>query len=162
MNKQHTAVGMGGLVLSFILMIGAVHIDGNAGYAGIGPNFLPWLVAGVFGFCSAVLVWEGLRGGFSNFEPSDDAATGDWYGFAWVSAGLLLNAALITTIGFVLSCSLLFMLAVHGFRNQKGWPKPLGLMRDAVIGALISGPVFWLFGMLLGINLPSLTGTPWL
>lgn len=162
MNTQHTAIGVGGLAVSAVLMMGATQIAGDAGYAGIGPNFLPWLVASVLALCSAYLLWEGLRGGFSNFEPSDDAAHGNWAGFAWVSAGLLLNAALITTIGFILSCSLLYMLAVHGFKGGRAWPKPADMVKDAVVGALISAPVFWLFGMALGITLPSLTGTPWL
>lgn len=161
-NTQHTAIGAGGLALSAVLMVGATQISGDAGYAGIGPSFLPWVISIVLAVCSALLLWEGVRGGFSNFEPTDDAKHGDWHGFAWVSAGLLLNAALITTIGFILSCSLLYMLAVQGFCKQRGIPKPAHLIKDALVGAAISGPVFWLFGMLLGITLPSLTGTPWL
>jgi hypothetical protein len=39
---------------------------------------------------------------------------------AWVSAGVLANAALITVIGFILSCTLCFMLAVRGLRLSEG------------------------------------------
>jgi putative tricarboxylic transport membrane protein len=83
---------------------------------------------------------------------------------AWVSAGILGNAALITTIGFILSCALCFTLAVRGLRISEG--KPAGdvmqTVRDVVIGMLISAPTFWLFTKFLAVNLPGLTGTGWL
>ena len=81
-----------------------------------------------------------------------------------MSAGVLANAALITTIGFVLACALCFALAVRGLRGAEG--KPAGGLRQSVIdlatGIAISAPVFWLFTKLLAINLPGLTGTGWL
>ena len=40
-------------------------------------------------------------------------------GFVWVSAGLLLNAALIEHMGFILSCALTYLLAVQGQRLVK-------------------------------------------
>ena len=74
-------------------------------------------------------------------EPSG-AARGDWRALAWVSAGVLLNASLITTIGFILSCSLCFALAVRGLRASEG--KPVGdvrqTLKDAVIGIADRGP----------------------
>jgi putative tricarboxylic transport membrane protein len=39
---------------------------------------------------------------------------------AWVSAGVLANAALITVAGFILSCTLCFVLAVRGFKSAEG------------------------------------------
>ena len=77
---------------------------------------------------------------------------------------MLLNAALITRIGFVLSCALCFVLAVRGLRSSEG--KPAGGVRqtaiDVVTGLADPAPVFWLFTKLLGINLPGLTQTGWL
>ena len=66
--------------------------------------------------CGAFLVWEALTRRLSrSMEEASGADTGHWPGFVWVSAGLLANAALITTIGFILSCTLCFVLAVRGF-----------------------------------------------
>jgi len=83
---------------------------------------------------------------------------------AWVSAGVLANAALVTRIGFVLSCALCFALAVRGLRGAEG--RPAGGVRqtlvDVVGGSLISLPVYWLFTKLLAINLPGLTGSGWI
>jgi putative tricarboxylic transport membrane protein len=74
------------------------------------------------------------------------------------------NASLITTIGFILSCTLCFVLAVRGLRLSEG--KPSGGVRQVVIdfvtGFLIAAPAFWIFTKVLSINLPGLTDTGWL
>ena len=92
------------------------------------------------------------------------AASGHWPGFAWVTAGILLNAALITTIGFILSCALCFVLAVRGFKSAEGRLdlSPRAWAIDAAIGFAIAAPVYWMFSQLLGINLPGLTSTGWI
>ena len=74
------------------------------------------------------------------------------------------NAALLTTIGFILACTLCFMLAVRGLRLSEGKTNAGArqLLLDFVTGFLIAAPAFWLFTKLLAINLPGLTGTGWL
>jgi putative tricarboxylic transport membrane protein len=143
---------------------GAVGIPSAAGYAGVGPNFLPWVVTAVLALCGGWLIWEARTGGFREMDPPSGAEQGDWHALAWVSAGVLLNAALITLIGFILSCALCFVLAVRGLRASEG--RPAGNVRqtviDAATGLSISAPVFWMFTKLLAINLPGLSGTGWL
>lgn len=154
------AVLIGGALLGF----GAIGISSDAGYGGVGPNFLPWLVAGLLALCGAFLIWEAMTGGFRQMGDLDGAEHGHWPGFVWVSAGILANAALITTIGFILSCALCFVLAVRGFKSAEGrldlgWK---ALVTDALIGMAIAAPVFWMFTQALAINLPGLTSTGWL
>lgn len=157
-------MGAGILLLAGGLAYGALFISSEAGYAGVGPNFLPWVVATVLLICGMALVREALRGGFRHLEIPSGADRGDWKGFAWLSTGVLLNAVLITRIGFVLSCALCFMLAVRGLRVSED--KPAGnvaqTVKDAITGLLIAAPVFWMFTKLLNINLPGLTGSGWL
>ena len=154
------AVLIGGALLGF----GAIGISSDAGYGGVGPNFLPWLVAGMLALCGAFLIWEVLTGGFRQMGDLDGAEHGHWPGFVWVSAGILANAALITTIGFILSCALCFVLAVRGFRSAEGRLdlRLKALVTDALIGIAIAAPVFWMFTQALAINLPGLTTTGWL
>ncbi|GAA0753852.1 tripartite tricarboxylate transporter TctB family protein [Ideonella azotifigens] len=163
-NRPQMLVGAGVIVLGGVLAVGALAIPANAGYAGVGPNFLPWLVAVALLACGVGLVWQARRGGFRAMETPSGAAHGDWRSMAWVAAGVLLNAAAITRIGFVFSCALCYVLAVRGLRLSEG--KPAGSVRttlvDAAVGLAISAPVFWLFTQLLAINLPGLTGTGWL
>ena len=162
--RLQALVGAGTALLGVGMMGGAAMIPGEAGYGGVGPNFLPWLVSIALALCGVLLEVEALRGGFREMEEPSGAAQGHWPGFAWVSAGLLANAALITTIGFILSCMLCFVLAVRGFKSAEGrLDMSIGaLLKDAAIGFAIAAPVYWMFTKLLAINLPGLTATGWL
>ena len=141
LHRPHALVGAGCALVGLGLMGGALQIPSQAGYSGVGPNFLPWVVGSALTLCGVLLVVEAARGGFLQMEGSDDGP-GHWPGFVWVSAALLLNAALITTIGFILSCSLCFVLAVRGFKSAEG-ALDLGWkawLKDAAIGAAIAAP----------------------
>jgi len=164
MKREQTLVGAGVLVLGVLIAAGALQISSDAGYGGVGPNFLPWVVGGLLALCGALLVWEALTGGFRQLEAASGADSGHWPGFIWVSVGLLANAALITTLGFILSCTLCFVLAVRGFRSAEGRLdlSLRALLVDVLIGIAIAAPVFWMFTKFLAINLPGLTSTGWI
>jgi len=157
-------IGVGVLALAAFLAWGATGISSDAGYAGVGPNFLPWVVSAALAACGVWLLWEARTGGCRDREPPSGAEKADWPAFMWVSAGVLANAALITTVGFILSCALCFVLAVRGLRVAEG--KAGGglhqVLKDAMVGLLISAPVYWLFTKILAVNLPGLTATGWL
>lgn len=161
---QQTLIGVAAIALGGLMALGATAIPSDAGYAGVGPNFLPWVVSGVLMLCGAWLIFEARTGGWRAMAAPSGAASGDWPALAWVAAGIAANAALLTTLGFILSCTLCFMLAVRGLRGSEGKPHGgvRGLVIDFVTGFLIAAPAFWLFTKVLGINLPGLTGTGWL
>ena len=117
--SPQTLIGVGTLGLGLLLAAGATQISSDAGYSGVGPNFLPWLVAAVLVVCGVFLVREARSGGYRDMDEPSGADTGHWPGFIWVSVGILLNAALITRIGFILSCTLCFVLAVQGFKSAE-------------------------------------------
>lgn len=159
-----TLIGVGVLLIGAGLAFGAISIPSASGYAGIGPNFLPWLVALSLLVCGGFIVWEARTGGFRAMEDADNGESAYWPGFIWVSAGLLANAALITTIGFIFSCTLCFVLAVQGLRGSQGNTdrRPAAWLKDTLIGMAISAPVYWMFTQFLAINLPGITSTGWL
>ena len=163
-NGPQTLVGAGVLLTGLGLAWGATSISSDAGYGGVGPNFLPWLCAIVLTLCGAWLVWEARTGGYRQMGEGDGVAP-NWSGLVWISAGLLLNAALITNVGFIFGCTLCYVLAVQGLRRAAGQPIA-GHVRtwisDVLTGLAIAAPVFWGFTKFLGINLPGLTGTGWL
>ncbi len=163
-NRQQAVIGCATLLIGLLIAWGALAIPSTAGYAGVGPNFLPWLVAVVLVLCGALLLWQAMSGGFRLLETPSGAERGDWPALAWVAAGVLANAALITTIGFILSCSLCFVLAVRGLRASEG--KAAGglprVLADAATGLAIAAPVYWMFTKVLAINLPGLTSSGWL
>jgi putative tricarboxylic transport membrane protein len=162
---QQTLVGAAVSLVGLALGAGALTIPSAAGYGGVGPNFLPWLVAVVLVACGVLMVREARSGGFRQLDPPSGAANAWWPGVVWVSAGMLANAALITTIGFILSCALCYLLAVQGMRRASGQgaaSSPRTLITDAAAGLVISAPVFWTFTKFLAINLPGLTSTGWI
>ncbi len=156
-------ISLGVLLVAGVLAWGARDIPDDAGYAGVGPSFLPWAVALALALCGGLLLRQALGGGFADLEEPPGAPRGDWSAFAWLAAGIVLNAALIERIGFVPSCALCFALAVRGLRQAEGRSTPwsrLGL--DLATGVVIAAPVYWMFTRLLAVNLPGLTGTGWL
>ncbi|MDB5875535.1 MAG: tctB [Ramlibacter sp.] len=163
-NKMQTAVGAGVLLIGLALAAGALSIPAAAGYGGVGPNFLPWLVAVSLALCGVLILRESLTGGFRAMDEPSGAERPYWPALAWISAGLLANAALITTIGFILSCTLCYMLAVQGLKRAAGQEAAgaRALAVDLFTGVAISGPVYWTFTKFLAINLPGLTSTGWL
>lgn len=163
-TRLQTLVGCGVVLLALGLAAGAVSIPSAAGYGGVGPNFLPWTIAIALLVCGVFIVWEARTGGFRSLDAPTDAVHGNWPGFAWVSAGLLANAALITSIGFIFSCTLCFVLAVQGLRGAAGQAdrRPAAWLKDVLIGLAIAAPVYWTFTKFLAINLPGLTSTGWL
>ncbi len=163
-KTPQAAVSLGVLLTGLALGWGALGISSDAGYGGVGPNFLPMLCAGALTLCGALLLLEVYRGGFRELGEEDPTPP-YWSGFVWVSAGLLLNAALIEHLGFVLGCALCYLLAVQGLRRAAGqaisgaagtW------IKDLVTGLFISAPVYWMFTKFLAINLPGLTSTGWI
>jgi putative tricarboxylic transport membrane protein len=158
-----TLVGALVALTGIALGAGALKIPGAAGYSGVGPNFLPWLVAVVLLVCGVLIVREARTGGFRDMEPPSGADRAWWPGLVWVTAGLLANAALITTIGFILSCTLCYLLAVQGLRRAQDQSiAPRTLAVDVFSGLVIAAPVFWMFTKFLAINLPGLTRTGWI
>jgi putative tricarboxylic transport membrane protein len=93
----------------------------------VGPNFLAWLVSMALMVCGAWPLRQARTCGFRELDPPSGSARGDWRAFAWISAGVLANATLITRIRFILSCTLCFMLAVRGLPLAEG--RPAGSVR---------------------------------
>ena len=163
--RWQAAVGVAVLLAAAGLAVGALQIPGAAGYSGVGPNFLPWVCAAVLALCGALLVREALSGGYRNAQDGGGEAQARLVPFAWVSSGLLANAALITTVGFILGCALCYALAVQGLRRAQGETRTLEgrvLLVDALTGLAIAAPVYWAFTKFLAIGLPGLTNTGWL
>ena len=137
------------LVLATVFAVGASLLESDPGYAGIGAAFVPAVVSTFLGIVGALLMWQALTGGFRNFTDPLIGVAADNRGGLWVTGGILLMAALITKIGFVLAATILFTFVARGF-GSKSW------LRDAITGAILVLPVFWLFTLVLDVNLPHL------
>src|ERR1051325_4345309 len=105
---RQAALGAGVLPVGLGMAGGATSIASEAGYSGVGPSFLPWLIAVALMVCGAWLLFEAFSGGFRDADEPEGAKQGHWQGFAWVSAGRLVNDPLSTRIGFGLNGGVVF------------------------------------------------------
>jgi putative tricarboxylic transport membrane protein len=139
------ALGVGAAVIAF-------QLPEAGGYARIGPNFMPKVVACGLAVLGLWLLVEFFTGGWREAVPDDPATRGEhlfrFAAFAWVSAGLALQMALVHTAGFVLAAMALFACVARGFGSTR-------VARDLGIGALIGLAVFLFFVKFLNVGLPA-------
>ena len=72
--RLQTIVGGGVILLGLGMAMGALSIPSAAGYAGVGPNFLPWLVSIALLLCGGFMVYEARTGGFRDMGDDDSPA----------------------------------------------------------------------------------------
>lgn len=170
-QKRQALVSVVVLLVGIAMVISAQSISSDAGYGGVGPNFLPTVVGCGLSLIGVLLLREVFTGGYRQLEEAPASESPYWVGFYWLTAGILINAFSITTIGFTLSCAICFMFAVQGLRrsflNQEQRQSQAVLsvkknITDLLIGIAIAWPVYLMFTKLLAINLPGLTSTGWI
>jgi putative tricarboxylic transport membrane protein len=121
-------------------------LPAEGGYAGVGPNFFPGVVAGGLLALGAWLIWEAWIGRWRVAPPAGPAF--GTRGFLWVSGALFAQMALIGLAGFVLSGAVLFAGVARGFGSRR-------LARDAALGLVLCLAIFLFFVKLLNVNLPA-------
>ena len=140
------------LLLGIAVAIGTTMLSRASGYARIGPNAAPAVVAGGMILLGLWLLYETLSGGWRNSIPEQAEARGEhrFYpaAFIWVSIGLIAQILLIDRAGFVLAQAALFACVARGFGSMR-WARDFG------IGLLLGLSVFFFFVKFLNVNLPA-------
>lgn len=151
-SPAETALSLGVLALGVAAAIATARLPGEGGYAGIGPNFMPGVVAAALMLCGLWLLYEAFSGGWRARLSDDPAERGDHVfhapGFFWVSAGLAAHMALIGVAGFVVAGALLFAGVARGFGSSR-------VARDVALGAAICLALFLFFVRFLNVHLPA-------
>jgi putative tricarboxylic transport membrane protein len=140
------------LALGIAVAVGTSQLSSAGGYARIGPNVAPAVIAGALILLGIWLAYEALSGGWRNAAPDDAAERGehDFHAgaFIWISAGLFAQILLIHVAGFVLAQAVLFACVARGFGSAK-W------LRDLAAGVILGLGVFLFFVKFLNVNLPA-------
>lgn len=144
------ALSLAVLALGAGVAVGTAVLPAQSGYARIGPNFIPAVVAFGLIVAGAFLLYEALSGGWRSMpEPAERTEHAlHWGAFAWVSAGLVAHMAFMRWAGFVLAGAVLFACVARGFGSAR-------LPRDAAIGLALALGVFLFFVRLLNVSLPG-------
>ena len=154
MKAKPAELALSGAVLAIGIAsaVGTSQLSGAGGYARIGPNVAPAVVAGGLILLGVWLAYEALSGGWRNAGPDDPAERGEhaFHGgaFAWVSAGLFAQMLLIHWAGFVIAQAALFACVARGFGSSRA-------ARDLAIGLVLGLGVFFFFVRFLNVNLPA-------
>ena len=139
------------LSLGIAVAIGTAGLSGAGGYARIGPNVAPAVIAGGLILLGLWLLYEAVFGGWRNAVPDSPEARGehDFFpsAFIWVSIGLIAQMLLIHRAGFVLAQATLFTCVARGFGSRR-YP------RDFAVGLALGVAVFLFFVKFLNVNLP--------
>ena len=120
-------------------------IPTGGGYAQVGPTVVPWIVVTMIAVLGAAITIQ--------------AATGWWLveaqraplhtrSLIWIGIALALNLLLISSLGFILASTAMFLCAARAF----GSTHPL---RDAAIGFSLAAIAFMGFDRLLGYEIGS-------
>lgn len=140
------------LVLGIAVAVGTTMLSGAGGYARVGPNVAPAVVAGGLILLGLWLLYEAVTGGWRNAIPDEAEVRGEhrFYvpAFIWVSAGLIAQILLIDRAGFVIAQALLFGCVARGFGSTRS-------VRDFAIGIILALAVFLFFVKFLNVNLPA-------
>ena len=145
-SRAEVALSLGVIALGAGVAAVTATLPSEGGYAGIGPNFIPAVVAAGIILLGAWLAFEAFTGGWRKrveeeeaFQPSP---------FLWISGGLFAHMALIGWAGFVIAGTVLFACVARGFGSRR-------LIRDLCIAGALSVGIYLFFVKLLNVNLPA-------
>jgi putative tricarboxylic transport membrane protein len=140
------------LLLGIIVAVGVSQLSAAGGYARIGPNVSPAIIAGGLILLGCWLVYQALTGGWRNAVPENPSERGEhpfqWSAFFWISIGLSLQILLIHRAGFAIAQTVLFACVARGFGSTK-------LLRDAFLGFILGVAVYLFFVKFLNVSLPA-------
>jgi putative tricarboxylic transport membrane protein len=140
------ALSLGVVALGIGVAAVTATLPSEGGYAGIGPNFIPAVVAaGII----ALGVWlgaEAFTGGWRKAPEHHEVFERN--AFLWVSAGLFAHMALIGWAGFVIAGTVLFAGVARGFA-RRSWAATIA------IGLVLSLAIYLFFVKLLNVSLPA-------
>jgi putative tricarboxylic transport membrane protein len=121
-------------------------LPSEGGYAGIGPNFIPAVVAAGIIALGVWLSIEAFTGGWRKAPEHADAFRPA--PFLWISAGLFAHMALIGWAGFIVAGTALFACVARGFGSRRA-------VRDVLIALVLTVAIYLFFVKLLNVSLPA-------
>ncbi|MET9339575.1 tripartite tricarboxylate transporter TctB family protein [Nonomuraea sp. NPDC003804] len=139
------------LALGVLVIVGTLDVSAATSRLGLGPRFFPILIGGALILIGAFYTLDVVRGGRGDPEESEDVdadAPADWKSVGLVSGIFLGFTAALSTLGWVLSASLLFfgLSVALGAENK---------VKAAVIAVVLGVLSYVVFVNGLGVSLPG-------
>jgi putative tricarboxylic transport membrane protein len=145
-SPAEVALSLGVIALGIGVAAVTATLPSEGGYAGIGPNFIPAVVAAGIILLGLWLSFEAFAGGWR--KRAEQTEVFQRNPFLWVSAGLFAHMALIAWAGFVVAGTVLFACVARGFGSAR-WA------RNVALGLVLALAIYLFFVKLLNVNLPA-------
>jgi putative tricarboxylic transport membrane protein len=140
-------------VLAAFLFYAAFDIQVRASEHLLGSRLFPLIVTAGLTVLAALVALDAWRNGAS---PETDSSPIAWGGAALVMGGLALFALLVEPAGFIVATAALFACVAHAFVHADSLKARLKLLlRDLIIGLVLSTIIFIVFTRGLGLVLPA-------
>ncbi len=147
-----------GVALGVFVLLQANGMSSTSTFARVPPNIFPFIVGlGLTGMALLLLV-NALRGDKAEPAAEEDAdpnAATNYLAVIFVGGGLLLQILMVTSLGFILTSSLMFATTAQGFRPVALAARPRAFAIDFLIGAVVSVIAYLGFTRGLGLQLPA-------
>ena len=145
-NGAEIALSLGVVALGIGIAAVTATLPSEGGYAGIGPNFIPAVVAAGIIVLGVWLSIQAFSTGWRDMAEHPDVF--EKTPFLWVTAGLAAHMALIGSAGFVIAGTVLFTCVARGFGSRR-------LARDLAIALVFTLAIYLFFVKLLNVGLPA-------
>ena len=148
-NPAEAAFGIAMLLLAIAVLASITLIPTGFSYDAVGPRLFPTIM-GVGLLLAAIGILFGAIGPRQRTTPvraKSDEAPINWKPIIIISAALLLEAALIETLGWISMTGALFAAGALAFGNRHLW-------LNFLIGLVFGGLILFAFNEGLGLNLP--------
>jgi putative tricarboxylic transport membrane protein len=145
-SRAEVALSLGVVALGAAIAAVTATLPSEGGYAGIGPNFIPAVVAAGIIALGVWLSAEAFTGGWRKAPEHPEAFQRN--PFLWVSVGLFAHMVLIGWAGFVVAGTALFACVARGFGSRR-------VLRDVVVAVVLALAIYLFFVKLLNVNLPA-------
>lgn len=145
-SRAEVALSLGVIALGIGVAAVTATLPSEGGYAGIGPNFIPAVVAAGIILLGVWLALEAFSGGWRKAPRHEEVFQRS--PFLWVSAGLFAHMVLIGWAGFIVAGTVLFAMVARGFGSRR-------IARDIAIALVFTIAIYLFFVKLLNVSLPA-------
>lgn len=112
----------------------------------VGPQVFPYVAAAALVIVGACFIVQALRDSPHKLVADTDST--EWISLGCIVLGFLFQILFITTLGFILSSTVLFVAVALGFGSRH-------YVRDVVIALLLTSAAYFTFTKLLNLQLPA-------
>jgi putative tricarboxylic transport membrane protein len=153
-QEQHRLPAIGEIIFSLCVLglSGFIFFDergiSNQTFGVIGPRAFPNVVGIILAVLGCALLFQALTGRWRTAEIGTHRVLPPLL----ILAGLLLEILFMSSLGFIVASTLLFVCVARAFESKR-------LLRDVICGIVLTTVTYLIFNDLLLLNLPA--GSLW-